>query len=138
MQAVEAAYTKHTSQNSCMEVQGVLRELQCKRWKDSGGETKWTVALGVGLGMGSSVLKKSPQIKVSLKIRTLISLTHNIMDMSSLGLAGSLPSVRDPGFSILVPHHAGRWPLSTWSNKAHPCTSTFYSYYLCILPLPWL
>lgn len=31
----------------------------------------------------------------------LTSLTHNIMDMSSLGLTGSLPSVRDPGFFYL-------------------------------------
>lgn len=121
-----------------MEVQGVLRELQCKRWKESRGKIKLIVALGVSLDMGSNVLKKSPQIKVSLKIKMLISLRHNIMDMSSLGLAGSLPSVRNPGFFYLGAPPCWGLALVHIVQQGSPRTSTFYSYYLCILPLAWL
>lgn len=38
-----------------MEVQGVLRELQCERRKERKSKIKSTVALGVNLDMGSTV-----------------------------------------------------------------------------------
>lgn len=61
----------------------------------------------------------------------LISLTHNIMDMSSLGLAGSLPSVRDPGFLYLGAPPCWGLALVHMVQQGSP----LYIYILLVLPL---
>lgn len=72
-------------------MQGVHRELQSKRRKETWGKTKLTVALDVSLDMGSAVLKTMSPTKSGFENKDFISLTHNIMNMNSLGLAGNLP-----------------------------------------------
>lgn len=61
-------------------------------------ETKWIGALSVSLDVGSAVLKKrKTQIKVALKIKMFLFLSHNSVGMRGTGLEGRLPSVGEPG-----------------------------------------